>query len=207
MQKQKIITTRLLIIITILPLITSQGTIDFSRFELDSTPRDLVWCGVDNSIAIILTEKNSIYRSEDRGMNWKKLNDIFTNTGKDELEENENEIGKVSSIIQSPADKTLLIFLGTQGINWIGEECGLKIKALNHGRRINEFIFHPTERNWGLASAFTSCNDFVGEPCKIYQEVFYTKDLGVNWNQIGKYVVQFGWGIVEQSQINKGVPK
>ena len=177
MQKQKIITTRLLIIITILPLITSQGTIDFSRFELDSTPRDLVWCGVDNSIAIILTEKNSIYRSEDRGMNWKKLNDIFTNTGKDELEENENEIGKVSSIIQSPADKTLLIFLGTQGINWIGEECGLKIKALNHGRRINEFIFHPTERNWGLASAFTSCNDFVGEPCKIYQEVFYTKDL------------------------------
>jgi hypothetical protein len=129
MQKQKAITTRLLIIITILPLITSQGTIDFSRFELDSTPRDLVWCGVDNSIAIILTEKNSIYRSEDRGMNWKKLNDIFTNTGKDELEENENEIGKVSSIIQSPADKTLLIFLGTQGINWIGEECGLKIKA------------------------------------------------------------------------------
>ena len=45
MQKQKAITTRLLIIITILPLITSQGTIDFSRFELDSTPRDLVWCG------------------------------------------------------------------------------------------------------------------------------------------------------------------
>ena len=63
-------------------------------------------------------------------MNWKKLNDIFTNTGKDELEENEKEIGKVSSIIQSPADNTLLIFLGTQGINWIGEECGLKGKSI-----------------------------------------------------------------------------
>ena len=196
-----------LIILIILPLTHTEGNIEFSRFELDSSPRDLIWCGNDNSIAIILTEKNSIYRSEDRGMNWKKLNDIFTNTGKEELEENENEIGKVSSIIQSPADKTLLIFLGTQGINWIGEECGLKIKALNHGRKINEFIFHPTERNWGLASAYTLCNDFVGEPCKIYQEVFYTKDLGVNWNQIGKYVVQFGWGLVEQSQITKGVPK
>ncbi len=197
----------LIILSLFLHIIQTQGSIDFSHFELDSIPRDLIWCGEDNSISIILTEKNSIYRSEDRGMNWKKLNDIFTNTGKDELEENEKEIGKVSSIIQSPADKTLLIFLGTQGINWIGEQCGLKVKALNHGRRINEFIFHPTERNWGLASAYTSCNDFIGEPCKIYQEVFYTNDLGVNWNLIGKYVVQFGWGIVESSQIKKGVPK
>ena len=54
---------------------------------------------------------------------------FFINIGKYELEENENKIGKVSLIVQSPADKTLLIFLGTQGINWIGEECGLKIKA------------------------------------------------------------------------------
>ncbi len=48
-------------------------------------------------------------------MKWKKLNDIFINIGKYELED--NKIGKVSLIVQSPADETLLIFLGTQGIN------------------------------------------------------------------------------------------
>ena len=38
---------------------------------------------------------------------------FFINIGKYELEENENKIGKLSLIVQSPADETLLIFLGT----------------------------------------------------------------------------------------------
>ena len=67
---------------------------------------------------------------------WNELEEIKWYFYKYELEENENEIRKVSLIVQSPADETWLIFLGTQ-INWIGEECCLKIKALNHGRRIN----------------------------------------------------------------------
>jgi Na+-transporting methylmalonyl-CoA/oxaloacetate decarboxylase gamma subunit len=116
-------------------------------------------------------------------------------------------VGKVSRILQSPVDKHLLIFLGTHGINWIGEDCGRKIKALNHGRRIKEFVFHPTERNWGLASAFTLCEDFVGEPCKIYKELFVTRDLGENWELIGSYIVQFSWGITDESHIKAGVPK
>jgi len=95
--------------------------------------------------------------------------------------------------LQSPVDASLLIFLGTHGINWIGEDCGRKIKALNHGRKIKEFQFHPTERNWGLATAFTLCEDFVNEPCKIYKELYVTKDLGENWDLLGSYIVQFGW--------------
>ncbi|MCQ2819130.1 MAG: hypothetical protein MJ252_17850, partial [archaeon] len=183
------------------------GEIEATKYELDSSPKDLVWCGNNNEYTLLLTETNSVYRSDDKGMHWKKLNDIFINTGKDELEENENEIGKVSQILQSPADKTLLIFLGTHGINWIGEDCGHKIKALNQGRKINEFYFHPTERNWGLASAYSICEDFVGEPCRIFKEVYYTLDMGNNWKQIGSYVVQFGWGVADKSHIDKGVPK
>ncbi len=101
----------------------------------------------------------------------------------------------------------MLIFLGTHGVNWIGEDCGRKIKALNHGRKIKEFIFHPTERNWGLASAFTLCEDFVGEPCKIYKELFVTRDLGENWDLIASYVVQFNWGVFDEDHIKAGVPK
>jgi hypothetical protein len=97
-------------------------------------------------------------------------------------------------MIQSPVDKSLVIFLGTHGVNWITEDCGRKIFALNHGRNIKEYIFHPTVRNWGLASAFTLCEDFTGgEPCKIYKELYITRDLGKNWDILAAYVTQFAW--------------
>jgi hypothetical protein len=115
-------------------------------------------------------------------------------------------VGKVQRILQSPVDKHLLIFLGTHGINWVGEDCGRKIKALNHGRKIKEFVFHPTQRNWGLATAFTLCEDFVGEPCKIYKELFVTRDLGENWDLIGSYITQFSWGVVDESHVKAGIP-
>ena len=110
-------------------------------------------------------------------------------------------------MIHSPVDKSLIVFLGNEGFSWYIEGCSENIHALLQGRPIQEYIFHPTERNWGLASAYTLCEDFVGEPCKIYKELFVTKDLGNNWTQIGKYVVQFSWGVVDKSQIAQGVPK
>ena len=58
------------------------------------------------------------------------------NKGKDQLEEDDKEVGKVSEMITSPIDKSLVIFLGTHGLNWISENCGQAIAALNHGRKI-----------------------------------------------------------------------
>jgi len=86
-----------------------------------------------------------------------------------------------------------MIFLGSHGINWVTTDCGVSVKALNHGRTIQEYVFHPTEKEWGLASAFSLCEDYANEPCKITKEVYVTKDLGKNWNLFGSYVVQFGW--------------
>jgi hypothetical protein len=184
------------------------GIVNFKLTDLDSSAMDLVWCGNAKDTLIILTEKNSLYRSDDKGFSFKKLNDVLMHTGKQELEENEKEIGKVSRILESPVDKSLLIFLGTHGINWTGEDCGRKVKALNHGRKIQEYQFHPSERDWGLATAFTMCEDFTdGEPCKIYKELFLTKDLGVNWVLLGSYIYQFGWGAVDESHIKAGIPK
>ena len=186
---------------------TQTGNIDYNKYTFDSSPNDLVWCGQNNEYVFVITNKNTVYKSSDKGMNWIKLSETFSNLAKDELSNNQKEEGLVTQIIQSPADKTLLIFLGTKGINWIGENCANNIRVLNHGRRIQEFIFHPTERNWGLASALTSCEDFPKEPCKIYKAIFVTFDLGQNWKPIKSYVVQFNWGIVEKEQIDKGVPK
>jgi hypothetical protein len=207
--KTKLFWFSLISLITILlPITKSAGVVDFKLTELDSPPLDIIWCGSSRDTVITLTVNNSLYRSDDKGFSFKKLNDVLMHTGKQELEENDNEIGKVSRILESPVDKSLLIFLGTHGINWIGEDCGRRVKALNHGRKIQEYVFHPTERNWGLASAFTLCEDFTnGEPCKIYKELFVTRDLGENWDILGSYVVQFGWGVVDEEHIKSGVPK
>jgi hypothetical protein len=196
----------LLIFILSVNLIAA-GTVDFKSFDLDSTPRDIVWCGSTRDTVFVLSETNSLYRSDDKGFSWKKLNDIMINTGKEQLDPEENEIGKVQEIIISPVDKNLVIFLGTHGINWVSQDCGRKIEALNHGRKIHEFIFHPTERNWVMASAFTICEDFKNEPCRNFKEVFVTKDLGDTWTLLLSYVVQFNWGITGQGHITAGIPK
>lgn len=95
--------------------------------------------------------------------------------------------------MQSPVDSELVFFLGVEGVNWYSEDCGKTIKAMNTGRNIKEFQFHPLERNWILASSFTSCDDFEDEPCRIYKEVYYSKNLGEDWTFIADYVIQFSW--------------
>lgn len=64
-------------------------------------------------------------------------------------------------------------------------------------------MFHPTQRNWALAASWTSCAEFHDEPCKIYKELFYTKNLGEEWNFITNYVYDFEWG-TSQYAVNKG---
>lgn len=183
------------------------GTVDYQSYILDSNPKDVVWCGSSSESVLVLTEMNSLYKSDDKGFSWKKLNDVMVHTGKQELEPEDNEIGNVSEILLSPVDKSLVIFLGTHGINWVSNDCGRNIKALNHGRKIHEFIFHPTERNWVLASAYTLCDDFPGEPCKKYKEIFVTKDMGETWDLLMPYVVQFNWGLTSEAHLKSGIPK
>jgi len=102
-------------------------------------------------------------------------------------------VGSVSSIMRSPVDSSMFIFLGTHGINWLTEDCLEHTRVIRTGRRLNEFQFHPLERTWLLASAWTECSDFDETPCEIYQEVFYSPNLGQDWSFIANYVVQFSW--------------
>lgn len=82
----------LAIILNTFSLIYTAGTIDTKQFDLDSQPKDLIWCGTSRETVLLLTENNSVYRSDDKGFNWRLLNGILTSTGKDQLEENENEV-------------------------------------------------------------------------------------------------------------------
>ena len=75
--------------------VSGSGVIEHKQYDLDSPPKDLVWCGPNRESVLLLSELDSLYKSEDKGFTWKKLNDILTTTGKDQLEENENEVNKI----------------------------------------------------------------------------------------------------------------
>ncbi len=76
----------------------------------------------------------------------------------------------------------------------MSDDCGANVRALNSGKKIHEFMFHPTQRSWALAGSWTNCAEFVDEPCRIYKELYYTKDVGEEWNYITNYVFDFEWG-------------
>lgn len=119
--------------------------------------------------------------------------------------------------MQSPVDDSLVVFIGkykvvaykviniwwlianvnigSHGINWVTEDCGANVRGLNSGKKIHEFQFHPLEKNWALAATWTACEEFGDEPCKIYKELYVTKDLGGSWQFLKEYVYDFAWGI------------
>lgn len=98
------------------------------------------------------------------------------------IDDGQTDIGHIKRMYQSPVDQSLIVFIGSTGINWITEQCGNGLKALNSGKRIHEFQFHPFQRNWATAAGWTSCAEFNDdEPCEIYKEIYLTKDLGASW--------------------------
>jgi hypothetical protein len=73
-------------------LFISCGNIELKQYDIDSLAVDLVWCGANREIVFVQTELNSLYRSDDKGFSWKKLNNILINKGKNQLDDNENEV-------------------------------------------------------------------------------------------------------------------
>ena len=66
---------------------------------------------------------------------------------------------------------------------------------MNQGRKVNDFLLHPVEKNWILAAAWNKCDDFnEDETCQLNKEIFVSFNLGSDWDHIGSYVTQFSWG-------------
>lgn len=55
-------------------------------------------------------------------------------------------------------------------------------------------MFHPYEKDWALASSWTNCEEFGNDPCRLYKELFYTKNGGADFTFITDYVFDFEWG-------------
>lgn len=54
---------------------------------------------------------------------------------------------------------------------------------MNAGKPIASLDFHPTERQWVLASAWEECQDFnEDEECFVNRELYLSTDLGDSWD-------------------------
>jgi hypothetical protein len=75
---------------------------------------------------------------------------------------------------------------------------------LNSGKKIHEFKFHPTKRNWALAASWAQCEFPRSSECNTRKELFATRNLGKEWYYVTDYVFDFEWGQSKHAK-NKGV--
>jgi hypothetical protein len=80
------------VFLPVIQIVFSLGSAEFKLNEVDSTVSDIIWCGHSREVIFVLTDLNSVYKSENRGFSWTKLNDIFHQKATSELEPNENEV-------------------------------------------------------------------------------------------------------------------
>ncbi len=109
---------------------------------LDSSLIDIVWCGTDKNSddkVLLLSSKGSVYRSDDKGSSWLKLAEVFHKKGIVSIDDGSVKIGVVNKIQRSPVDPQLVIFLGTESVNWISADCGVSINALYTGKSMRDF--------------------------------------------------------------------
>lgn len=166
-------------------------TVELQALDLDSPVADVLFCGSESEVMLALTQKRSVYRSENKGFSWRLLQSILEREGMVHAEDSKS-MGQVTKLLLSPVDKRLIVMLGNKGINWFSDDCGKSVWALNYGRPINDFQFHPVKRDWGLAASWTSCTDLENEPCELYKQLYYTTNFK-DWEFITDYVVQFAW--------------
>ena len=73
-------------------LIKTISSLNFKYSEIDASIKDIIWCGTNREEVFALSEMNSVYKSEDKGLTWKKMNYIFNQKGAKELESHENMV-------------------------------------------------------------------------------------------------------------------
>jgi len=83
----------------------------------------------------------------------------------------------------SPSEKDTIVVFGYKGLSWISENCAEKFNTFLSP--INDYIFHPFEKTWGLALT-------QGEN-HFQNNLLLTMDKGLNWKLIAQNVVQVGW--------------
>ena len=142
------------------------------------------FCSFNNTKSIfILLNDSSIFFSLENPFSLVNLTQKFFSLAKTEFQmysetlTSDSNIGKPYKLLKSPVDSSLIFVIGSLGFNWVIEDCGNNIYSIFTERTINDFVFHPTEKNWCLFSAFSLCSDYIHQPCKVVNELYFSNNL------------------------------
>ena len=101
-----------------------------------------------------------------------------------------------------------MYFIGSNGINWITEDFGKKIKAINTGIIMENYLIHPSEPTWGLFSTVDSkininsdnnnnntinTTNITNTINSVNRKVYYTSDYGMTYKLLVSHVFQYEW--------------
>jgi hypothetical protein len=64
--------------------------VEYQTFELDGEITDMMWCGSNDETILVQTAEGNIYRSRDRGSNWKRLKSLMQKIGTQVADENQD---------------------------------------------------------------------------------------------------------------------
>ncbi|CAD7952931.1 unnamed protein product [Amoebophrya sp. A25] len=177
----------------------SEKKVSVRESFFDSPIEKLEWVGANNEVTLALTKNGRLHRSGDGGIAWEDITP--------QIAALDTERGRASAAdltfdtyVVHPTSKTYVLAVGSTRSHFVSADSGRTWRKLRHRSTIHAFTFHQTRGNWALLTSWTeSCKDkSVAGPC--VHNLFITKDLGVTFNLVTSYVVQFAWGEQESSQ-------
>jgi hypothetical protein len=175
---------------------------------LDSAVVDMKWLGQDHMTVMLQTTKGRLYRSTNGGDAW---NDITDNLNKvANIDGTGSPDMVVDQMIQSPADKNVIMVASTKRNHFISINRGDTWRRIRQKATIHTFMFHKTRPKQALLSSWSDAcesskvrkedGEVLDDTGACYHSLYLTKDLGRTFTLVTSYVVQFSWGTTEMEQ-------
>ncbi|KAH8585131.1 sortilin [Cryptosporidium sp. chipmunk genotype I] len=185
-------------------VVNAEKKVSVSEIVFESPIETLEWAGTDHNVVIAKTQKGHVYRSTNRGKNWRDITDVFAKMGSHSSSSSYSNLNgfSIKSITINPVDKNIILIVGSKHSHFISSNAGETFRRISHSGTIHTWIFHPNKSKFALFSSWTEgCNksflqtlkksNSAGNKC--IHQLFVTKDLGATYHKVVDYVVQFHW--------------
>ena len=134
---------------------------------------EVAFCSDSMSSILVLTESGIVYHSQNFGQTWRELKEHFNN-------HHSRLAMRIISFIQSPADKSHIIFKAYDDESLISRDCGETYAKISAGTPIKDLLFHPFEKNLILGIDADS-------------SLVMTKDGAKTWSKIADDISEFNF--------------
>jgi len=124
----------------------------------------------------------------------------------------------VADLKVHPKDKNVVLAVGKARDHFVSEDAGKTWRKIKHHSKIERVLFHATRSKWAAISSWTpACfeNEVViakkpgpttttsKPPGPCVHLLYITKDMGLSFQLVTDYMIQFAWGIEHHGQADR----